>query len=67
MKLIEWLKKALDNNDMDTLEAKMSELEKIEQQMASYAYQQQGANTNANSTTTAQDDNVVDADFEEKN
>ena len=35
--------------------------------MASYAYQQQGANTNANSTNTAQDDNVVDADFEEKN
>ena len=26
-----------------------------------------GQNTNANSTNTAQDDNVVDADFEEKN
>ena len=66
-KLRDELKTALDNNDMATLEAKMSELEQMAQQMASYAYQQQGANTNANSTNTAQDDNVVDADFEEKN
>ena len=35
------LKTALDNNDMATLEAKMSELEQMAQQMASYAYQQQ--------------------------
>mgnify|MGYP002464424725 FL=1 len=35
------LKTALDNNDMTTLEAKMSELEQMAQQMASYAYQQQ--------------------------
>ena len=48
----------------------MSELEQMAQQMASYAYQQQGgagasdANTG---TANAQDDNVVDADFEEKN
>ena len=47
----------------------MSELEQMAQQMASYAYQQQGgagasdANTG---TANAQDDNVVDADFEEK-
>ncbi|WP_285959163.1 molecular chaperone DnaK [Thomasclavelia spiroformis] len=66
-KLRDELKTALDNNDMATLEAKMSELEQMAQQMASYAYQQQGANTNANSTNTTQDDNVVDADFEEKN
>ena len=62
-KLRDELKTALDNNDMATLEAKMSELEQMAQQMASYAYQQQGANTNANSTNTAQDDNVVDADL----
>ena len=69
-KLKDELNAALDNNDMATLEAKMSELEQMAQQMASYAYQQQGgagasdANTG---TANAQDDNVVDADFEEKN
>lgn len=59
------LKKALDDNDMDTLESKMSELEQIAQQMASYQYQQQeGANpTDAGAPTN---DDVVDADFTEK-
>ena len=61
------LKTALDNNDMATLEAKMSELEQMAQQMASYAYQQQ-ANPGANNGGTAgNNDDVVDADFEEKN
>ena len=49
----------------------MSEIRnKMAQQMASYAYQQQGgagaSDANAG-TANAQDDNVVDADFEEKN
>ncbi len=70
-KLRDELKTALDNNDIATLEAKMSELEQMAQQMASYAYQQQnnaGANAgSANGTANNQDDNVVDADFEEKN
>ena len=64
------LKTALDNNDMTTLEAKMSELEQMVQQMASYAYQQQQANPNSGAgqtTSNNNDDNVVDADFEEKN
>ena len=63
------LKTALDNNDMTTLEAKMSELEQMAQQMASYAYQQQAnPNSGAGQTTSNNnDDNVVDADFEEKN
>ena len=64
------LKTALDNNDMTTLEAKMSELEQMAQQMASYAYQQQQANPNGGAgqtTSNNNDDNVVDADFEEKN
>ena len=69
-KLKDELKAALDNNDMATLEAKMSELEQMAQQMASYGYQQQGgagaSDANAG-TANAQDDNVVDADFEEKN
>ena len=67
-KLKDELKTALDNNDMATLEAKMSELEQMAQQMASYAYQQQGgASASDAGTANAQDDNVVDADFEEKN
>ena len=64
------LKTALDNNDMATLESKMSELEQMAQQMASYAYQQQQANPNGGAgqtTSNNNDDNVVDADFEEKN
>ena len=66
-KLKEELKTALDNNDMATLEAKMSELEQMAQQMASYAYQQQGGEATSDTTGAPQDDNVVDADFEEKN
>ena len=64
------LKKALDDNDMATLEAKMSELEQVAQQMAAYQYQQsQGANPtgDAAGNTASNDDDVVDADFTEKN
>ena len=64
------LKKALDANDMATLEAKMSELEQVAQQMAAYQYQQsqQGANPTGDASNTAtNDDDVVDADFTEKN
>ena len=64
------LKKALDDNDMATLESKMSELEQMAQQMAAYQYQQQsqGANPTGNASNTAtNNDDVVDADFTEKN
>ena len=61
------LKTALDNNDMATLEAKMSELEQMAQQMASYAYQQQQANPGSNANSNTSNDDVVDADFEENN
>lgn len=67
------LKKALDANDMATLEAKMSELEQMAQQMASYQYQQQGAqgaqgaDATQGNTNVKNDDDVVDADFTEKN
>ncbi len=60
------LKTALDNNDMATLEAKMSELEQMAQQMAAYAYQQANQ-ANDNNNSNANDDGVVDADFQEKN
>ena len=62
------LKTALDNNDMATLEAKMNELEQMAQQMAAYQYQQaQGANPTGNNGNASNDDDVVDADFTEKN
>ena len=62
------LKTALDNNDMVTLEAKMSELEQIAQQMAAYQYQQQqGAQGAQGAQPNNADDDVVDADFTEKN
>ncbi len=64
-KLKDELKSALDNNDMATLEAKMNELEQMAQQMAAYAYQQQQNPTDAN--TSSNNDDVVDADFQEKN
>jgi len=64
------LKKALDANDMATLEARMSELEQMAQQMASYQYQQaqQGPQGGAAGPQepNGNDDDVVDADFTEK-
>ena len=64
------LKTALDNNDIATLEAKMSELEQMAQQMASYQYQQSQDAYNGNSSYDSgsdDDDDVVDADYTEKN
>ena len=63
------LKTALDNNDMATLESKMSELEKIAQQMAAAQYQQQNAGNTAGADTSSNNNNddFVDADFTEKN
>lgn len=60
------LKVAMDNNDIATLEAKMSELEQVAQQMAAAGYAQAGAQGQEESSQSAQDDNVMDADFEEK-
>ena len=59
------LKTALDNNDMDTLRAKIGELEKAAEFMAQ---QQAGASqgTTSSSASGSSDDNVVDADFTEK-
>ena len=64
------LKTALDNNDMDTLRAKIGELEKaaefMAQQQAGSASQGTTASSSA-SASSSNDDNVVDADFTEKN
>ena len=62
-KLRDELQKAIDDNDMDTLKTKLSELEKAANDMAQamYANQDQGEASTSNA-----DDNVVDADFKEK-
>ncbi|EMD16123.1 chaperone dnaK [Eggerthia catenaformis OT 569 = DSM 20559] len=61
------LKKALDTNDMATLEARMSELEQMAQQMASYQYQQNTQSGTDNAASGNANDDVVDADYTEKN
>lgn len=66
-KLKEELQTALDNNDMDTLKEKVDALEKAAQSMAEQMYQQQdSAAQQAQDASSSEDDNVVDADFEEK-
>ncbi len=63
-KLRDDLQKALDDNDLDTVKEKLDALEKAAQAASASMYQQADANADAN--TTANDDNVVDAEFEEK-
>lgn len=63
-KLRDELQEALKNNDMDTLKTKLELLEKAAHEMSSQMYQQQGQQ--GEETQTPHDDNVVDADFEEK-
>ena len=66
-KLRDELQTALDNNDYDTLRAKIGELEKAAEFMAS---QQGGAGAYGAGSTgeeTKNDDDVVDADFTDKN
>ena len=65
-KLRDELRKAIDNNDIDTLKTKMEQLEKAANDMAQAMYQQQAGAPGADAGAGAQDDNVVDADFKEK-
>jgi len=64
-KLRDELQKALDENNIDVLKAKIDELEKAAHAMAEAMYAQQDAQ-NAAEGNKADDDNVVDADFTEK-
>ncbi|MCH5180484.1 MAG: molecular chaperone DnaK [Erysipelotrichales bacterium] len=65
-KLRDELKEALDKNDIETLKSRIGELEKAAEFMAQQQAQQQGqANTGA--TSEKKDDDVIDADFTEKN
>ena len=67
-KLRDELKTALDNNDMETLKSKLADLERAAEFMAQQQANQ-GAANNAQPDNNAQphDDNVVDADYTEKN
>ena len=66
-KLRDELQKALDENDMASVKTKLEALEKAAQMAAEQMYQQQDAANNGQQTNSSNDDNVVDADFTEKN
>lgn len=66
VKLRDELQKALDENNIEVLKEKIDELEKAAHHMAEAMYQQQDQQE-AGQETKADDDNVVDADFKEKN
>ncbi|HAM63286.1 MAG: molecular chaperone DnaK [Firmicutes bacterium GWF2_51_9] len=66
VKLRDELQKALDENNIEVLKEKIDELEKAAHHMAEAMYQQQDQQQ-AGQETKANDDNVVDADFKEKN
>ncbi|RRC94287.1 molecular chaperone DnaK [Erysipelotrichaceae bacterium OH741_COT-311] len=67
-KLRDELKSAIDNNDYDTLKEKLEQLEKAAQAMSQAMYENQQATQGTESADTqGENDNVVDADFTEKN
>ena len=72
-KLRDELQEALDKNDMDSLKTKLDALEQAANAMAQQMYQQQGAQGpqgaagSANTGSSNGNDDVVDADFQEKN
>ena len=61
------LQKALDESDMNAVKEKLEMLEKAAQAASAQMYQQQQAQGNDAGAGAAHDDNVVDAEFEEKN
>ena len=67
-KLRDDLQKSLDENDMDAVKEKLEALEKAAQAASAQMYQQQSADPNAGAgaNNANNDDNVVDAEFEEK-
>lgn len=68
-KLRDDLQKSLDENDMAAVKDKLEALEKAAQAASAQMYQQQQADPNAGAGAgnANNDDNVVDAEFEEKN
>ena len=71
MKLRDELQKALDDNDMDAVKSKLEMLEKAAQMASEQMYQQQAQGQQGGYqggySQPNNDDNVVDADFTEKN
>ena len=67
-KLRDDLQKSLDENDMDAVKEKLEALDKAAQAASAQMYQQQSADPNAGAgaNNANNDDNVVDAEFEEK-
>ena len=66
-KLRDDLQKSLDENDMAAVKEKLDALEKAALAASAQMYQQQAGNPNdAGNAQGANDDNVVDAEFEEK-
>ena len=69
-KLRDELQEAIDKNDMETLKSKMEALEQAANAMAQQMYQQQGAQADPSASagnTSSSNDDVLDADFKEKN
>ena len=67
MKLRDELQKALDENDMESVKSKLDALEKAAQAASEAMYQQQAQQGADAGSASNNDDNVVDADFKEKN
>ncbi len=65
-KMRDELQEALNNNDFETLKEKVDALEQAAQAMSQQMYQQQDAAQGAAQEEAPQDENVVDADFTEK-
>lgn len=65
MKLRDELQKALDENDMEAIKTKLNALEQAAQAASAAMYQQQAQQGTGDAAGNA-DDNVVDAEFEEK-
>lgn len=66
IKLKDELQAALDANDMDQLNLKMEQLEKMFHEVSQQMYAQQGADAGAQTQPdTNPEDDIVDADFEE--
>ncbi len=66
-KLRDELQQAIDNNDLDTLRTKLDALEKAAQAMSEQMYQQEPFQPEEPQASQPKNDDVVDADFTEKN
>ncbi len=66
-KLRDELKTALDNNDIETLKKRIGELEQAAAYMANAQANAQNANNGQGATPGSNPDDVVDADFSDKN